>query len=130
MILDSNSIWGATVGFNLGANTQGCYVGLANIYENTTNPIVDTGSGNIINLTNAGGFVGIGKANPQQRLDVAGAIACTNGFVFSGGPGIFAGSGSPQGALTAPMGSLFLRTDAGTLFVKQTGSGNSGWVAK
>lgn len=49
----------------------------------------------------------------------------------NGGPTISMGTNTPEGAITAPVGSLFLRTDAATsLYVKQTGSGNTGWVAK
>lgn len=43
------------------------------------------------------------------------------------------GTGSPESVVTAPVGTLFLRTDGGTsttLYVKETGSGNTGWVAK
>lgn len=43
------------------------------------------------------------------------------------------GTGTPEGSYTAPVGSLFLRTDGGTgttLYVKETGTGNTGWVAK
>lgn len=43
------------------------------------------------------------------------------------------GSGSPEGAVTAPVGSLYTRTDGGsgsTLYVKETGTGNTGWIAK
>jgi hypothetical protein len=43
------------------------------------------------------------------------------------------GTGTPEGAVTAPVGSLFTRTDGGagtTLYVKETGAGNTGWVAK
>ena len=43
------------------------------------------------------------------------------------------GAGSPEGVLTAPVGSTYQRTDggAGTCFyVKESGSGNTGWVAK
>jgi len=43
------------------------------------------------------------------------------------------GSGSPQGAVTAVVGSLFTRTDGGantTLYIKESGTGNTGWVAK
>lgn len=43
------------------------------------------------------------------------------------------GSGTPEGAVTAPVGSLFTRTDGGantTLYVKESGAGNTGWVAK
>lgn len=43
------------------------------------------------------------------------------------------GSGSPESVVTAPVGSLFLRTDGGastTLYIKESGTGNTGWVAK
>lgn len=43
------------------------------------------------------------------------------------------GTGSPEGVLTAPVGSLFTRTDGGantTLYVKESGTGDTGWVAK
>jgi hypothetical protein len=43
------------------------------------------------------------------------------------------GAGTPEGAVTAPVGSLFTRTDGGastTLYVKESGSGNTGWIAK
>ena len=43
------------------------------------------------------------------------------------------GTGSPEGVLTAPAGSLYTRTDGGsgtTLYVKESGAGNTGWVAK
>lgn len=43
------------------------------------------------------------------------------------------GAGTPEGAVTASVGSLYTRTDGGagtTLYVKESGSGNTGWVAK
>lgn len=43
------------------------------------------------------------------------------------------GAGTPEGAVTATVGSLFLRSDGGastTLYVKESGTGNTGWVAK
>jgi len=46
---------------------------------------------------------------------------------------IRSGSGTPEGAVTAAIGSLFMRTDGGantTLYVKESGAGNTGWVAK
>lgn len=44
-----------------------------------------------------------------------------------------AGSGSPEGAVSADVGSIYQRTDGGALtsfYVKETGAGNTGWVAK
>jgi len=46
---------------------------------------------------------------------------------------IVVGTNTPEGAITAPVGSLFLRTNGGattTLYVKESGTGNTGWVAK
>jgi hypothetical protein len=43
------------------------------------------------------------------------------------------GSGTPEGNITAPVGSLYTRTDGGTsttLYIKESGSGNTGWIAK
>lgn len=59
-----------------------------------------------------------------------------NGSLQFGGstaPIILAGTGSPAGVVTAPVGSLYLRGDGGantTLYVKESGTGTSGWVAK
>jgi hypothetical protein len=43
------------------------------------------------------------------------------------------GTGSPEGVITAAVGSMYTRTDGGvgtTLYVKETGAGNTGWAAK
>lgn len=43
------------------------------------------------------------------------------------------GAGSPEGVYSGPVGSMWLRTDGGAgtvLYVKETGTGNTGWVAK
>lgn len=40
------------------------------------------------------------------------------------------GSGSPEGVVTAVVGSLYMRNDGGsstTMYVKESGSGNTGW---
>jgi hypothetical protein len=45
----------------------------------------------------------------------------------------YSGTGSPEGAVVAGVGSMFTRTDGGpgtTLYVKESGSGNTGWTAK
>lgn len=42
------------------------------------------------------------------------------------------GTGSPEGAVTASIGSIFSRVNGGaatTLYVKESGTGNTGWVA-
>jgi hypothetical protein len=49
------------------------------------------------------------------------------------GPMVMAGAFDPEGAATAPVGSLFLRSNGGagtSFYVKQAGSGFTGWVGK
>lgn len=46
---------------------------------------------------------------------------------------LYSGTGSPNGQITAPVGSLYFRTDGGatsTIYVKESGAGNTGWIAK
>lgn len=43
------------------------------------------------------------------------------------------GVGSPEGAIQAQVGALYIRTDGGagtTLYVKESGSEKTGWAAK
>lgn len=58
-----------------------------------------------------------------------GAITTLNGQNVT----ITAGTGSPQGVVAAPAGSIYLNTSGGanaTIWVKESGTGNTGWVAK
>ena len=38
------------------------------------------------------------------------------------------GQGSPEGVISATVGTLYQRTDVGELYVKKTGTGNTGWT--
>lgn len=43
------------------------------------------------------------------------------------------GTGTPEAAVTAPIGTLYINQSGGastTLYVKTTGAGNTGWTAK
>lgn len=47
--------------------------------------------------------------------------------------GIHTGTGTPEGVVTAPVGDLYRRKDGGagtSLYVKESGTGKTGWVAK
>jgi hypothetical protein len=55
------------------------------------------------------------------------------GITLPGGITWTSGSGSPEGVVTAPVGSLYSRSDGGlltSLYVKESGSGNTGWAGK
>lgn len=54
-------------------------------------------------------------------------------IIGTGSQLISGGTGSPEGVVTAPVGSVWLRSDGGavtTLYIKETGAGNTGWVVK
>jgi hypothetical protein len=61
-------------------------------------------------------------------------IEFTNKLQFSSSDrGVFFGAGSPEGVLTANQGSVYFNTSGGagvTLYVKESGYGNTGWVGK
>lgn len=52
---------------------------------------------------------------------------------INNGPVLRSGSGSPEGVLAAPVGSIYVRTNGGagtTLYIKESGTDSTGWVAK
>jgi hypothetical protein len=67
-----------------------------------------------------------GKPKPAYEVS-------TDGLLLNGSITITTGTGTPEGAVTAPIGSIFLRDDGGastTLYVKTSGVGSSGWTPK
>lgn len=68
---------------------------------------------------------------PFQNTGVA--YDYTPDVELSGGPAILTGMGTPQGNVAANVGALYLRIDGGpssTLYVKESGTGTTGWAAK
>jgi hypothetical protein len=71
------------------------------------------------------GFARLVSSN--AGITVTGGVTLNSGITFS------SGAGTPESSITAPVGSLYTRTDGGastTLYVKESGAGNTGWVAK
>jgi len=69
----------------------------------------------------------------SDRILFSKSIQVISGFINFNGTTLFSGFGSPEGVVTAARGSLFLRKDGGTsssLYVKTSGTGNTGWTAK
>lgn len=65
---------------------------------------------------------------------ITNALAHASAVMLNNGPTINSGTGAPEGALTAPIGSIYQRTDCTlttTCFcVKESGTGNTGWICK
>lgn len=65
-------------------------------------------------------------------LPVSGKKVCLGVKGDSAGPRIYRGSGSPDGAVSAAIGSLYLRTDADNgsqIYIKTAGTGATGWLS-
>lgn len=76
----------------------------------------------------------VGKQEGDAEASFRVKLDALNGRVYING-GIYwsSGSGSPEGVVTAPIGSMYSNTSGGastTLYVKTSGSGNTGWTAK
>lgn len=105
-------------------------------WSHITNPSVST-TGNVSvgkNLTVTGNVTQSGGTTTTLK-DLSCDSVTSSSFVKIGssGVGIWSGSGSPEGVTTAPVGSMYLRSDGGagtSLYVKQSGTGNTGWAAK
>lgn len=69
----------------------------------------------------------------RVRYNDAGTTKYADVQMSASGGFVLRGSGTPEGAVTAAVGTLFLRSDGGagtTLYVKESGSGNTGWIGK
>lgn len=88
--------------------------------------------GTIRNLlyVDTGNQINLGTAGQVLVLSSNGSVILNNGTTFIT---IMYGTGTPEGSKTASVGSLFLRLDGAattTLYVKTSGTGNTGWTAK
>jgi hypothetical protein len=69
----------------------------------------------------------IGATGPTGPTGATGPVAVPAGVIWT------SGTGSPETVVTATVGSLYSRTNGGagtSLYVKETGAGNTGWIGK
>jgi hypothetical protein len=88
------------------------------------------GSTDVQHLFNGGGLVQLCRYGGDLEVGAAGNAA---DVILHNGCRVITGTGSPEGAVTAPVGSMYTRADGGagsTLYIKESGAGNTGWVAK
>jgi hypothetical protein len=80
-----------------------------------------TGEADVMRFYNDNGEIGSIKTSGSTVVYVSGSAIWLSS------------SGSPEGNITANVGSLYSRTDGGagtSLYVKESGTGNTGWAAK
>ncbi|MCB1249304.1 MAG: hypothetical protein KDB36_07845, partial [Acidimicrobiales bacterium] len=88
--------------------------------------------GNYIIGNGAGSIIYTNTSTIAVGMSYESTTANANPLSFSSGAAILSGSSSPEGAVTAKVGSLYMRSDGSTgttLYVKESGTGNTGWVA-
>lgn len=69
----------------------------------------------------------IARETKRLEADLQQEVKFSNGCIWQ------SGRGSPENVIAAPVGSLYTDIAGGTgttLYVKETGSGNTGWIAK
>lgn len=70
-----------------------------------------------------------GPPNPDRQRWFTALVTAVNNLLS----GTQVGSGSPEGVITADPGTLYRNTDGGaltSLYVKESGTGNTGWIPK
>lgn len=117
--LNHNSATNNTVA--IGNNTgRGVVTGTGNLFLGPEiTGLASSLSNTMILATGAGKGIEIPSTNNSVKLNNSVSIR--------------SGTGSPEAAVTGTVGDLYLRTDGGantTLYVKESGSGNTGWIAK
>ncbi len=100
---------------------------VSNIVETKESIIAQPGSG--VELFYDGGK----KLEVTDSGVISTGVHTSTSFAQASGPVWSSGTGTPEGVVTASVGSLYSRIDGvpgATLYVKETGAGNIGWVAK
>lgn len=80
--------------------------------------LVETGGGSVAAQYAKGGVI-------NGNLTVTGTLSAPN---ISSGPSIYTGTGTPEGVVSANQGSLYTDYSTGTVYIKSTAGGNTGWL--
>jgi hypothetical protein len=99
-----------------GDKLRGAYIHPSNTFTNFFD------SGNTLNITTPTSITSGGK-QPTYWI--------TEGNIYA--PTKLKGTGSPEAGVTASVGTAYINTSGGvgtTLWIKETGSGNTGWASK
>ena len=128
---DSNDITLADGSDFIAGTTTGTKIGTATSQKigffNATPVVQQAAATDIATVMASLGLRASGAAFP---ITTSGVI--TAGSFVVGTPQITSGSGTPEAVVTAPIGSIFLRTDGSTntsVYRKESGAGNTGWIA-
>ena len=131
--INTSSVADNTTGLYIGTTSPGSVGGNYAIYSASTAASVFNGAATVNGVLTAGSTLELGHASDTTLARSAAGVVTIEGNTILTSATIRSGTGTPEGAVTAPVGTLFLRTDGGagtTLYVKESGTGNTGWAAK
>ena len=119
-----NTGWTAVApGSSGGSSLSGGTAGRVAIWSGTSNISASS------TIIESSGRVLIGGSdNGSDKLQVTGSAGISGWMVSTN---IKRGVGSPEGFVTGNIGDMYQRTDGvvgGTIYMKETGSGNTGWI--
>jgi len=142
---------GSVVGNNVSA-AAGTWLYGIKLFSNGGNVVDVLCAGNVLNNVDtgvrlegtgggAGGFTGkiaimssdLNGATTDWSKTGTTITPCIAGNCSTFGAQVLSDAGTPEAAVTARIGSLFLRRDGGagtTLYVKESTTGNTGWIGK
>jgi len=127
VIVRGNRISGAaTSSIKIAARTNTLIVVSGNITSRTA-----TEKSNGLEISGAGAFRPVVTDN--QFINDPATLPASSSGVIGISTRIFSGAGSPEGKISAPVGSLYTRVDGGrttAFYVKESGTGATGWIAK
>lgn len=125
---------GAGYGFlaSMTTNQQSCRIGHIRFRDTRTPKL------NYVGYSGSGASAGVflGTIDNNTTVPLIGYGGTDTFYRRSGGvgtPGDFVVTGTPEAKITAPVGSFARRTDGGagtSIYVKESGTGNTGWVGK
>jgi hypothetical protein len=116
----------AALGGQMDYSTDKTFGGNVTVQGNLTADAI-TGPTTITGATTIVGATGI-----TGSLTVTGDLGTTGDILIDAAKAVIRGAGSPEGAVAAPIGCIYERTNGGTstsIYVKESGTGNTGWVA-
>ena len=120
--VDTGGSGGVATALSLNGNCSNAHIGSINtVGAAITNPISDGGTDTT--YVNAGGLTKLASTSVTLKSN---DLKLRDDAAF----GVFSDTGSPEGIVTANIGSLFLRTDGGastSIYVKESGVGNTDW---
>lgn len=128
VLINENIIDGFTTGVNINAspnNISKCKI-VDNILKNLTNGVAFAVSGGTIDSVVVNNII-------DNVTNEFSGLSNTAYIQYSGTPGNvghYSVVGTPEGAVTAPVGSFATNRTNGDIYYKATGIGNTGWVLK